>query len=33
MSVLSEIRIADCDSHVTEPLDLWSSRVSAKLLD
>jgi predicted TIM-barrel fold metal-dependent hydrolase len=27
---LSKIPIIDCDSHVTEPPDLWTSRVSSK---
>jgi predicted TIM-barrel fold metal-dependent hydrolase len=28
--LLDGIQIVDCDSHLTEPADLWASRVSAK---
>lgn len=31
--VLDGIRIIDCDSHLTEPPDLWSSRVPGQLRD
>jgi predicted TIM-barrel fold metal-dependent hydrolase len=30
---LDDVRIIDCDSHFTEPTDLWSSRVPASMLD
>ena len=30
---LADIRIIDCDSHLTEPPDLWTSRVPASQLD
>ena len=33
MGTLTDQRIADCDSHVTESPDLWTSRVPAKYRD
>src|SRR5688500_16277221 len=30
---LDELYIVDCDAHLTEPADLWSSRASAALRD
>jgi predicted TIM-barrel fold metal-dependent hydrolase len=33
MTTESSLKVADCDSHVTEPPDLWTSRVSAKWRD
>lgn len=30
---LDDVRIIDCDSHLTEPSDLWTSRVPASLAD
>jgi uncharacterized protein len=31
--VLEDIRIIDCDAHLTEPADLWVSRVPASMRD
>jgi predicted TIM-barrel fold metal-dependent hydrolase len=31
--VLGDVHIIDCDSHLTEPPDLWSSRASASMRD
>ena len=25
--VLGDLKIVDCDAHITEPADLWTSRV------
>ena len=33
MSVVENVRVIDSDSHVTEPPDLWTSRLPAKWLD
>jgi uncharacterized protein len=33
MTVIAPPKVADCDSHITEPTDLWTSRVSSKILD
>jgi predicted TIM-barrel fold metal-dependent hydrolase len=33
MSSWSDLCVIDCDAHITEPGDLWSSRVPAPLLD
>ncbi len=30
---IGDLRIVDCDSHLTEPTDLWTSRVPASLAD
>lgn len=30
---LEDLRIVDCDSHLTEPSDLWTSRVPASMQD
>jgi len=30
---LEDLRIVDCDSHLTEPSDLWTSRVPASMRD
>src|SRR4051812_50063072 len=30
MSVINDIRIIDTDTHVVEPPDLWTSRLSSK---
>ena len=29
--VLGDLKIVDCDAHITEPADLWTSRVPASL--
>ncbi|HYF46411.1 MAG TPA: hypothetical protein VD926_09400 [Acidimicrobiales bacterium] len=33
IDVLEDLRIIDCDSHLTEPSDLWTSRVPASMKD
>ena len=30
---MTEYSIIDCDTHITEPRDVWTSRVPAKYLD
>ncbi len=32
-SVLSSIQVIDTDTHISEPADLWTSRVAAKWKD
>ena len=30
MSVFDDVKVIDCDTHVVEPYDLWTSRISTK---
>ena len=33
IDIIGDLRIIDCDSHLTEPPDVWTSRVPASLVD